>query len=298
MGISIRVAERDDDLEAWRRVRMAVLPNERCMSAAEMRDQADAETLYLVAEHDGELAGSGFAGRSSFDHAVLHSRVIPAMRRRGVGTAILRRLEGHAVARGYTETGSIVEDAGSLTFAQRHGLHEVDRQVELIRAIGHEPRPVLPEGIEVVTVAQRPELWKAAYEPFGLEALADMATDRPVSVTREQWEREWLSWPEAMFLALADGRVVACAGLELDEDRPDRAENAFTAVARDWRGRGLALLLKRMALAVAAERGIREVYTWTQTGNAAMRSLNERLGYRPRGEAIYVRGPLPLRRGA
>jgi hypothetical protein len=44
--------------------------------------------------------------------------------------------------------------------------------------------------------------------------------------------------------------------------------------------------------------GVREVYTWTQLGNADMRALNERLGYVMRGEAITVRGPLPLRRSS
>jgi len=48
MGISIRDAESDGDLESWRRVRMAVLPNERCRSVAEMRAMATPETLHLV----------------------------------------------------------------------------------------------------------------------------------------------------------------------------------------------------------------------------------------------------------
>ena len=295
MTIAIRVAETDEELEAWRQVRMAVLPNDRCLSVAEMREHATPETLYLVAELDGVLAGSGLAGRSSFGHAGLHSRVVPSHRRRGVGTAILERLEAHALGLGFTEAGSLVEDQGSHAFAERFGLREVDRQVELVRAIGTEPWPAVPDGIEIVTVAERPELWAVAYDPFGLEALADMATDRPVIVTRDEWHSEWLAWPEAVFLAVADGRVVACAGLELDEDQPQRAENAFTAVDRAWRGRGLAMLMKRIALSAAAEHGIREVYTWTQIGNRAMRTINERLGYVPRGLAISVRGPLPLR---
>ena len=86
-----------------------------------------------------------------------------------------------------------------------------------------------------MTVAERPELWAAAYDPFALEAFADFATYRPIVVTREQWERDWLVWPEAMFLALAGGEIVGCAGLERDDDQPDRAEHALTAVARGWR---------------------------------------------------------------
>jgi RimJ/RimL family protein N-acetyltransferase len=216
------------------------------------------------------------------------------MRRRGVGTALLQALAEHAVAHGFTEAGSLVEDAGSLAFAERFGFREVDRQVEQVRTIGTEPQPAMPDGIEIVTVATRPELWAAAYDPFALEAIGDMATDRPVVVSREQWERDWLSWPEAMFLALEGGEIIGCAGLEYDADRPDRAEHAFTGVTRRWRRRGLASAMKRLTLSFAAEHGIREVYTWTQRDNADMRALNEGLGYTDGAESITVRGPLPI----
>jgi mycothiol synthase len=295
VDVEVRVAETDEELEAWRRVRLVVLPDERARTVAEMRAMALPETLYLIARVEGELAGSGLAGRSDFGYAGLHPRVLPAWRRRGVGTAILRTLEAHALALGFTEAGSSLDDAGSLVFAERFGLGEVDRQVEQIRSIApDEPWPELPEGIVVVTVAERPELWPAAYDPFALEVLADFATDRPIQVTREQWERDWLDWPEAMFLALDGNEIVGCAGLERDDDLPDRAEHALTAVARSWRRRGLASALKRMTLAAAARHGIREVYTWTQRDNADMRALNERLGYVTRSESITVRGPLPL----
>jgi RimJ/RimL family protein N-acetyltransferase len=292
--IAIRPAETDEDLEAWRQVRIAVLPNERALSVAEMRAMADDETLYVLAELDGELAGSGLSGRSSFDYAGLHPRVLPALRRRGVGTALLRVLADHAVRHGFIEAGSMMDDAGSLAFAERFGFREVDRQIEQTRTIGDEPMPAIPDGIRVVTVAERPELWAKAYEPFALDAIADMATHRPVVVKREEWERDWLSWPEAMFLALDGDEIVGCAGLEYDPDRPHRSEHAFTAVARKWRRRGLASALKRLALHFAAGHGVREVYTWTQRDNADMRALNERLGYVYGRESITVRGSLPL----
>ena len=121
-----------------------------------------------------------------------------------------------------------------------------------------------------------------------------MATYRPVVVTREQWERDWLAWPEGMFVGLVDDEVVGCAGLERDDDEPMRAENALTAVLRGWRGRGIATALKQTALAFAAANGVRHIYTWTQTGNEGMRALNERLGYVYRGVSITVRADLPV----
>lgn len=294
MGVIIRAAESDAELEAWRRVRLAVLPDERALTVDEMRAMATDETIHLLAELDGELAGSGLGGRSSFDYAGLHPRVMPGLRRRGIGTAILRALADHALAAGFTEAGSIVDDVGSFAFAERFGFREVDRQIEQTRSIGTEPWPTVPEGITVVSVADRPELWPQAYDPFAVEALADMATDRPVVVSREQWERDWLSWPEGMFIALEGGEIVGCAGLEYDPDRPDRSEHALTAVTRRWRRRGLASTLKRMTLAFGAEHGVREVYTWTQRDNGDMRALNERLGYVYGAESITVRSALPL----
>jgi mycothiol synthase len=294
VAIAIRIAETDDDLEAWRRVRRTVLPEERAPTVVELRAAATDETLYLLAELDGELAGSGYGGRSSFGYASLHPRVVPAMRRRGVGSALLHALADHAGRRGFTEAGSTVDDPALIVFAERFGFHEVDRQVEQVRTIGTEAVPTLPEGIAVVTVAERPGLWSQAYDDIAREAIADMAAYRPLVVSRDEWESEWLSSPEAMFLALEGDRVVGCAGLDRDTDRADRAEQAFTAVARSWRRRGLATALKRLTLAYAAENGIREVYTWTQRGNADMRALNERLGYVYGAESITVRGPLPL----
>ena len=294
MGIEIRVAETDADLEAWRRVRIAVLPDERCASVEWMRNSMTPERVYLLAELDGVVAGSGLGGRSSFGYAGLHPRVLPDFRRRGVGTALLRALAANAVEHGFEQAGTNVDDPGSLAFAERFGAGEVDRQIEQVRDVGVEPAPVVPDWLQIVAVAERPELWPAAYEPLALQAFADMATYRPVLVTREQWEREWLAWPEGMFVGLVDGEIVGCAGLERDDDDALRAENALTAVLRGWRGRGIATALKLTTLAVAAEHGIRQVYTWTQTGNEDMRALNERLGYRYRNVSITVRADLPL----
>src|SRR5262245_4390061 len=127
-----------------------------------------------------------------------------------------------------------------------------------------------------------------------MQAFQDMALVAPLVVSLEQWETEWIADPQAMFVALAGDEVIGCAGLMADQDVPHRAENALTAVRRDWRGRGVAAALKRTTLAWAAAHGFTEVYTWTQRGNDDMRRLNEHLGYVTRTESILVRAPLPL----
>jgi mycothiol synthase len=294
--ITVRPAETDADLEAWRRIRIAVLPNERAASVEEMRRTDTADRLMLLAELDGAIVGAAVGGKSDLaGSGFLAPRVLEPARRRGVGTALLRALADHVQRLGYTQAGGSVEDPGSLAFAERFGFCEVDRQIEQVRVVlDEEPAPPLPEGVEIVCVADRPDLWTEAYGTVGAQAFQDMALDRPVEATPEEWEHEWLTHPEAAFLAVAGGEVVGCAGLQPDADFPERAENALTAVRRDWRGRGVATALKRTTLAWAADNGIREVYTWTQRGNDDMRRLNERLGYITRTESISVRGSLPL----
>jgi len=294
--IELRAAETDGDLEAWRRVRMAVLPNERAASVEEMRRMETPDRLLLLASLDGEQAGSGLAAPSDFPGSgFVAPRVLPAVRRQGVGTALLRALAAHVEALGFRRVGASVDDPGSLAFAERFGFREVDREVEQVRVVLDEEAPGRPPaGVEIVSVAEHRELWRVAYETLGRQALEDMAFERAPEVSLETWEREWITLPQATFVALANGEVVGCAGLHADEDIPERAENALTAVRRDWRGRGVAAALKRTTLAWAAANGIREVYTWTQRGNSDMRRLNERLGYVTRAESVRLRTDLPL----
>ena len=156
------------------------------------------------------------------------------------------------------------------------------------------PSPPAPPGITILPVSARPELWLAAYDAVAAQAFRDMATVTALEVTLQQWQQDWITDPDAMFVAIADGEVIGCAGLMPYPDQPGRAEHALTAVRRDWRRRGVATALKRTTLAWAAANGLTEIYTWTQAGNDDMRALNTHLGFTTRSESIRMQAALPL----
>lgn len=293
--IELRPCESDADLEAWRRVRIAVVPYERTDSVEELRRSASAERLLLLACRDGELAGSGVGGRGDTASGFAIPRVLPEQRRRGVGTALLYALAEHVQDLGFPDLGVGVDDEGSLAFATRFSFEEVGRQVEQVRAVApDEPWPAVPDGIALISLAEQPELVGRLYQELALDAFEDMPTPRKVEITPEQWESEWITWPEATFAAFAEGELVGMAGLLRDVDHSERAENALTTVRRDFRGRGIARVLKKTTIAWASDRGLREIYTWTQTGNENMQAVNERLGYVTRTVSISLRRKLPL----
>src|ERR687886_1461685 len=81
--IALRRAESDAELEAWRRVRIAVVPNERAPSVKELRRTGTPERLLLLAELDGEVAGAGIVTRSDMGGlGSLAPPVLPDARRR------------------------------------------------------------------------------------------------------------------------------------------------------------------------------------------------------------------------
>jgi GNAT superfamily N-acetyltransferase len=293
--IELQAAESDEDLEAWRSVRAAILPNERTSSVAELRAGSDWDTLFVLAFVDGELAGSGVATRASTGGAFTQPRVLPQFRRRGVGTAVLTALADQALACGHEEAGAQLEEPASLAFAERFGFSERNRQVEQVYAVrGDEPEPDVPDGIAIVPLRGRDDLRARLFGELVGAALPDLVLDRPVAVTEEEWWKSWIPSDEWAFVALAGDDLVGMAGLLDDDDHPERAENLLTAVRRDLRGRGIARALKQHTLRCAADRGLEEVYTWTQTGNEAMQRLNRSLGYVDRDVVISVRAPLPL----
>lgn len=292
--IELRPAETDEEVEAWRRVRLAVLPNERTETVAEIRSSPRGRLL-LVAYDGGELAGSGVLARADTGGVFVQPRVLPAHRRRGVGSTLLRALAERAAADGQTDAGAHVEETESLAFAERFGFRETDRQVEQMRPIAaDEPAPPAVPGIEIVSLAGRKDLADRIFDELAREAVKDFAVDRPIEIDAEAWKTEWLRDTSTCFVALDDGAIVGLAGFELDADRPDRGENALTAVRRDHRGRGIARALKLAAIRLAAEQGLTELCTWTQERNVPMRRLNSSLGYVDRGVSITVRGVLPL----
>lgn len=293
--IELRPAESDEDLEAWRSVRAAILPNERTSSVAELRAGADRDTLYLLAFVHGDLAGSGVSTGASTGGAFTQPRVLPQHRRRGVGTAVLTALADQALACGHEEAGSQLEEPGSSAFAARFGFAERNRQIEQVYAVrGDEADPDVPDGIAIVSLHGRADLRARLFGELVEAALPDLVLDRPMAVTEDEWWSSWIPSDEWAFVALAGDELIGMAGLLDDDDHPERAENLLTAVRRDLRSRGIARTLKQHTLRCAADRGLSEVYTWTQTGNEAMQELNRSLGYVDRDVIVSVRAPLPL----
>jgi mycothiol synthase len=295
MSIEVRRAESDADLEAFISIRRGLLPNESGGTVELMRKDlaANPDRSVYVAELDGEVVGSGLVSLSDLgDRYSLKVRVLPGARRRGIGTALLRELVTHATG---DKIATHLEEEGSRPFAERFGFRETDRQVEQVKRLRDEPAPSPPpDGIEVVTVAERPALLREAYA-LASEGYSDMALERPASISLDTWLRENEAILAAgSFVALERGEIVGYSGL-VQHDNPGVAEDGLTVVRRDRRRRGLAMTLKRMELAWAAENGFREVVTWTQRGNESMRKLNELLGYEYGDVTITMVARLPLK---
>jgi len=295
----IRPVASDADLEAYVAVANAAVPDDIPWNVEKLRERREREPrrLYLLAESAGEPVAVGFAAPSdNADRGFVAPRVLPAARRRGIGSALLVRIADHLEQLGFEAAGAHVDgnDAGSIAFAERFGFEEADREVEQVRTLGDEPPAEPPPGVTFVTIAERPELLREAY-PLGVAGWADMATTEPVMISLDDWLADEATFPEGSFVALAGGEIVGYSGLCRLGDDPSLAEDGLTVVRSDWRRRGLATALKRAELAWAAANGIKEIVTWTQRGNDGMRAANEQLGYVYRAVSVNMRGAIPLR---
>jgi GNAT superfamily N-acetyltransferase len=275
----IAVAETDEELARFAAIRLAASPRE-----TPKPPRREPDRLLLLWED----VGCGLAARSDLaDSVTVHVFVRPEAQRRGIGSALAARLVEHARTFGRPYVGATVDAqlADAVAFAEHRGLSEVDREVELRRPVGDEPIPEPLPGIEVVTIAERPELLEAAWHAVAADGYADLATVSPVTMTLEAWLDEEATTPEGSFVALEDGRVVGYAGM-------CGQEHGLTAVARTHRRRGIATYLKRRQLAWAAAAGVPELFTFTQDGNSGMRRVNELLGYRAEPPWLKLRGSL------
>ena len=155
------------------------------------------------------------------------------------------------------------DDAESLAWAERRGFAEVGRNSRLVLDLtaidvaGVAP----PDGIEIVTWAERPELAAGMYE-VACEAYPDVPGEEDAELRPFE---EWLSMdmqgagdrPEATFVALAGDEVVGTPSSRSRAPGRRVAMHDMTGVRRAWRGRGIAGALKRAEIAWAKENGLR-----------------------------------------
>ncbi|HSN03020.1 MAG TPA: GNAT family N-acetyltransferase [Acidimicrobiales bacterium] len=262
------------------------------------RDSAQDYVDYLV-RNDGIIVGSGVGAILGYrtDRCVSLITVPVVHRNRGVGSALYGALSAWARERGARELEASVadDDVESLSFAVHRDFVEERREVRLVlKLAGLSPSQVnLPDGIEIVSWAHRPELARGMYE-VDVEARPDIPGFEDVSAERfEEWLthrlRRSADSPEATFIALADKEVVGYAKLSLTG--ADSAGNSMTAVKRAWRGRGIARALKTTEIIWALAHGYSELHTSNEERNEPINRLNARLGYRPGDTTIYLVGP-------
>ena len=264
------------------------------------------ETTWLVASEGERDVGAAIGiGGWHCPEGVARGevRVVGAARGHGVGSALLGELSGWARGLGYRELmGPVKEvDARSLAWAGRRGFVEVGRNSVLALDLTRieAPAVVAPEGIELVTWAERPDLAEAMYG-VAREAYPDVPGEEDAEL--EPFE-QWLSMdmqgagdrPEATFVALAGSEVVAYAKLSLSLARPHVAMHDMTGVRRAWRGRGIAGALKAAEIAWAKENGYERLETQNEERNEPIRRLNQRHGYVVEPGSVTLRGPLAPR---
>jgi mycothiol synthase len=286
----IRRAETDADLAGWCEVWSAITPREPVtLEQVKRRLERQPERLFLIAEKDSRLVGSGLVAPSdSPNRKFVGVRVLPEWRRRGVGSELYDRALVHARALEPEWISTMLSEAepDSMAWAERRGFEEYGRQVELVLELrGDESAPAPPDGIEIVEVT--PDLHEAAYA-LTQEAWEDLPTTVPVELAPfDVWLEEEMGGPIS-FAAMEDGEMVGFAGL-MERDAPGLLEHGLTATRRTHRRRGIATALKQTQVAWAAATGYRELITFTQDRNEGMQAINLALGFEPQPAWISMR---------
>jgi GNAT superfamily N-acetyltransferase len=276
-----------DDADAVAAVRRAVY-SYKVMSPAATRylitvHAPQERFLALVAESEGEVVAWGSAALNIWTSEPGQSStsiyVHPNHRKQGIGSALADRLHQHLSEVGAVRTRAFVHPDG-LEFARNRG-YDGTRQMHYsgvdLRVLPDQPPT--PDGIELVTMDQLDP--RQAYAADAIASL-DEPGDSPLdSIDYDRWLEEIWNGPaldkSLSVAALAGDEVVCFTAVETDGDR---AWSGMTGTIPSYRGRGLAKLVKSVALRRCADAGITGAYTSNDDENGPMLAVNNWLGYR------------------
>jgi GNAT superfamily N-acetyltransferase len=258
---------------------------------------ARARAVRLVGEADGEIvawAGSALVIESErTDVAWVSAFVREPWRGRGLGSELFDRVERHAIGlRARKLVASSRDEERARRFLERRGF----RQTYTRRVSTVDPRTVDLSGFSPL----RDRLARDGFELVPLSALRDAAegvyaldieTSRDIPLEEpfagmpfDEWENEVWRNPllrfDGSFAVVHRGQPVSF-GLVRGAPERSKAFNEMTGTLSQYRGRGLARLVKLATIAWAAEAGIKVLSTENDETNAPMLGLNVSLGYRP-----------------
>ena len=260
----------------------------------------------LLARAGGRAIGYGTVGRiyvfsPDFDGAWAEIGVVDDRRQRGIGSELYRQLSGHAAAIGKTALHVPTSEArpDAIAWLERRSFTEYERsRAVALDVLSAAVAPVdPPPGVEITTLAERPDLLRALHAVADATAHDIPGPDEPHTAgTFEEFVAYDVDGPqsrrEAIFIALAGDEVAGYASLGFPGAYPTLAWHDMTGVMPAFRGRGIAGALKRAAVVWAAANGIDTLETENNVENAPMRAINLALGYQPQPDQVIMRGPL------
>ena len=290
-----------DELERWVVIHNEIRPDDpEDLSSMALLRAHDHGHLDLLALVDGKPVGTAMvAGETSTESGRpwVEVNVLPAYRGRGVGTALFR--EASDQARRDQRIGFACEvqfdDTYSRSFLERHG-YVAERRwdqytLDLGADAGRGPDP--PEGVEVTSLADRPDLLASVY---GVAAttypeLEGYLARRADSFLKWQVEEFGSSAAQLALtpLAVTDGAVVGFATMRTLLD-PSVGEVRTIAVLPRWRRRGVATALLRMQISGARQAGMEQLRAWVSGGARAQ--LLRTIGFEEATSFIELQGPL------
>lgn len=303
-AVGIRELGSDDDFTAWLDVHNRTSPcrPEGPRSLRHLWSVAP-EWQAVVAWRDDRAVGVAHVEVELWSPESRHAEatiLVPRDERRaGVGTALYGAVSRWAIEHGREGLDIWLDEADpdAVSFWAHRGFEEVGRErVSHLDLRGEPPATIEPPtGVTLVTLADRDDLEAGMYR-VAVEGIADIpAVDRYDVGDFARWRHAELGRPGldrgCSVVALADEDVVGYALLVRFESLPGVAEHEMTAVARSWRGRGLAGAMKSRQTSLARAAGLRLLEASNEARNAAMLAVNDRLGYRPQTAYLQLRGP-------
>ena len=223
--------------------------------------------------------------------------VDPEWRSRGIGSMLFDSALRFAQSRNASALESVVrdDDSQSLHFAEGRGYqierHSFDSALDLIAfdeaKFSDELERVKSAGFCFFSLAEAgslsEELKRKLYELNRITALDNPGNHRTFpgyeSFSKNVFDASWFRADTQLLAAHGDHWVGMSAIAFYPED--NHAFNAFTGVLPEYRGRGLATVLKLHAIRLAQQLGVRYIRTNNDSQNAPMLAVNHKLGYKP-----------------